>query len=127
MKVYTWWKSNKREKYPSSLFVTVSAIDPPKIEPVYYEQLTLTELSDVRSDVQKPSEKISDEICLPKWSRLTAQSCKIPNALLFESEMFENGSFYLSFSNDGKLLAFTASEEYEFPILVYKVLIRELV
>ncbi|XP_033209980.1 jouberin-like isoform X2 [Belonocnema kinseyi] len=119
--VYTWWKSNKREKYPSSLFVTVSAVDPPKIEPIYYEQLALNELSEVRSDVLKPLERTSDEISLPKWSRLTAQSCKIPNDLLFETEIFENGSFYLAFSNDGKLLACTTSEDYDFSIIVYKI------
>lgn len=119
--VYAWWKLKKREKYPSSLYITVSPVEPPKIEPVYYEQLTLNELSDIHSDIQRTPQKASDEISLPKWSRLTAQSCKIPNKLLFQSETFDNGSFYIAFSNDGKFLACTVSEEYEFPIIVYKV------
>lgn len=113
----------KREKYPSSLYITVSPVEPPKIEPVYYEQLTLNELSDIHSDIQRTPQKASDEISLPKWSRLTAQSCKIPNKLLFQSETFDNGSFYIAFSNDGKFLACTVSEEYEFPIIVYKVVL----
>ena len=98
------------------------------MKPIYYEQLTFNEISDVKSDVnvEKAIQKSSDEISLPKWSRLTAQSCKIPNELLFETEVSSNGSFYLAFSNDGKFIAITASEEYEFPITVYKVIFKSV-
>ncbi|XP_053979832.1 jouberin-like [Hylaeus volcanicus] len=118
---YTWWKSRKREKYPSSLFVTVTSIDPPKLEPVLYQQLSLHDLSDVRSESQKASTRTSDLIELPKWTRLAAQSCKIPNEIMFETDVTENGCFFVAFSNDGKYLACGNSEEHDYPIVVYEV------
>lgn len=119
--VYTWWKSNNREKYPSSLFVTVTAIDPPKLEPVLYQQLSLNDLSDVRSESQKVSTRTTDSINLPKWTRLAAQSCKIPNESVFETDVSENGCFFVAFSNDGKYLACSLSEEQDYPIIIYEV------
>ncbi|XP_076247325.1 uncharacterized protein LOC143187167 [Calliopsis andreniformis] len=124
--VYTWWKSSKREKYPSSLFVTVAAIDPPKLEPVFYQQLSLHDLSEVLSEVQKASARTSDSINLPKWTRLAAQSCKIPNESVFETDVSENGSFFVAFSNDGKYLACTLSEERDYPIVVYEIKEKEV-
>ncbi|XP_078039789.1 uncharacterized protein LOC144471534 isoform X2 [Augochlora pura] len=121
--VYTWWKSNVREKYPSSLFVTIMSIDPPKLEPVLYQQLSLNELSlsDARSEPQKVLSHTSNSIDLPKWSRLSAQSCKIPNEITFETEISENGCFVAAFSNNGKYLACCHSEEHNYPVIVYEI------
>nr|XP_031830746.1 jouberin-like isoform X1 [Nomia melanderi] len=120
---YMWWKLNIREKYPSSLFVTVTSIDPPKLEPVLYQQLSLNDLSlsDTRSESHKVSSHASNSIDLPKWSRLSAQSCKIPNEITFETEISENGCFFVAFSNNGKYLACTHSEEHDYPVVVYEV------
>ena len=104
--------------------MTISAVDPPKLEPVLYEQLLqLNDLSEIRSDSQnllspKAVEEASDR---PKWTRLAAQSCQIPNEMYIETEASDNGCFYLAFSHDGKYLACALSEEYDYPILVYKV------
>lgn len=117
--MYTWWKSNNRDKYPSSLFVTVTSVRSPKLESVFYRQLALSDLSDMRSDSREFS--TSDSISLPKWARLAAQSCKIPNEKMFETETSENGCFYVAFSNAGKYLACVYSEEYNYPIFVYEV------
>ncbi|XP_076381064.1 uncharacterized protein LOC117222672 [Megalopta genalis] len=121
--VYTWWRSSVREKYPSSLFVTIMSIDPPKLEPVLYQQLSLNELSlsDARSEPQKVSSHTTNSIDLPKWSRLSAQSCKIPNEITFETEISENGCFFAAFSNNGKYLACCHSEEHNYPLVVYEI------
>ncbi|XP_017881921.1 jouberin-like [Ceratina calcarata] len=119
--VYTWWKSNIREKYPSSLFVTVTSIDPPKLEPVFYRQLSLHELSNTRNEMQGSTTRASDTLNFPKWTRLAAQSCKVPNEILFETDTSENGCFYVAFSSDGKYLACSLSEEHDYPIVVYEV------
>ncbi|XP_076663658.1 uncharacterized protein LOC143366443 [Andrena cerasifolii] len=124
--VYTWWKSSNREKYPSSLFVTITSIEPPKLEPVFYQQLSLHDLSDVHSESQKASTRTSDSINLPKWTRLAAQSCKVPNESIFESDVSENGCFFVAFSNDGKYLACSLSEEHDYPIVVYEVETKKL-
>ncbi|XP_020723914.2 uncharacterized protein LOC100643919 isoform X2 [Bombus terrestris] len=119
--VYTWWKSNVREKYPSSLFVTAKSINQPKLEPVLYRQLSLYDLSDTRNESRGMSAHTSNPINLPKWTRLAAQSCKIPNEIFFETDIGENGCFYIAFSNDGKYLACCFSEEHAYPIAVYEV------
>ncbi|XP_076280813.1 uncharacterized protein LOC143209283 [Lasioglossum baleicum] len=121
--VYTWWKSSVREKYPSSLFVTIMSIDPPKLEPVLYQQLSLNELSlsDTRIEAQKVPSHTSSSMDLPKWSRLSAQSCKIPNEITFETEISENGCFFVAFSNNGKYLACCHSEEHNYSVIAYEI------
>nr|XP_050860903.1 jouberin-like isoform X1 [Vespula vulgaris]XP_050860904.1 jouberin-like isoform X1 [Vespula vulgaris] len=119
--VYNWWKSNKRDKYPSSLYVTVTSMNPPKLEPVLYQQLSFDDILDIGNESHKLSVQSSDLINLPRWTRLAAQSCKIPNEKYFETEISENGCFFLAFNNDGKYLACVFSEEYDYPIIVYEI------
>ncbi|KAL0103403.1 hypothetical protein PUN28_017579 [Cardiocondyla obscurior] len=120
--VYTWWQSNNRDKYPSSLLVTVTSIPPPKLGPVLYRKLPINDLLDDAENVSRDRSKCTSEsISLPKWARLAAQSCKIPNEKMFETEVSEKGCFYIAFSNDGKYLACVHSEEYYYPIVVYEV------
>ncbi|KOC63944.1 Jouberin [Habropoda laboriosa] len=119
--VYTWWKSNYREKYPSSLFVTVTSIDPPQLEPVLYRQLSFRDLSNTCNESQKTPTCASESINLPIWKRLAAQSCKIPNEIVFETDSSENGCFYVAFSNNGKYLACSFSEDHDYPIIIYEV------
>lgn len=126
MQVYTWWQSNNRDKYPSSLLVTITSVPSSKRESVVYQQLSLNDLlDDSHNDSQRrlSTERRTSEstIGLPKWTRLAAQSCKIPNEKMFETEASENGCFYVAFSNDGKYLACVHSEEYNYPIVVYEV------
>ncbi|XP_011861512.1 PREDICTED: jouberin-like, partial [Vollenhovia emeryi] len=71
--VYTWWRSNNRDKYPSSLLVTVTSIPPPKLESVLYQKLPINDLLDDARNVSRDlSKSTSDSIGLPKWARLTA-------------------------------------------------------
>lgn len=128
MQVYTWWQSNNRDKYPSSLLVTVTSVPSSKQESVLYQQLPLNDLLDDAREDNDSRRRLSTErrtsdstIGLPKWARLAAQSCKIPNEKMFETEASENGCFYVAFSNDGKYLACVHSEEYDYPIVVYEV------
>ncbi|KYQ58173.1 Jouberin [Trachymyrmex zeteki] len=120
--VYTWWQSNNRDKYPSSLLVSVTSIPPPKLESVLYQKLPINDLLDEsQNDLRDLSKCTSESIGLPKWARLAAQSCKIPNEKMFETEVSERGCFYVAFSNDGKYLACVHSEEYYYPIVVYEI------
>ncbi|XP_023246722.1 jouberin-like [Copidosoma floridanum] len=121
--VYKWWRSTSKDKYPSSLYVSVTGVEPPKLEPVLYEQL-LESLPPERRNEPSDGAGTRDEVAIndpPKWTRLAAQSCQIPNEIYEEIEAGDNGCFFLAFSNDGKFLACALSEEYEFPINVYKV------
>lgn len=77
--------------------------------------------NDAQIDSRGVSKCTSESIGLPKWARLAAQSCKIPNETMFETEVSEKGCFYVAFSNDGKYLACVHSEEYYYPIVAYEV------
>lgn len=105
------------------MYVTISAVEQPKLEPIFYDQLTFNEVSEIRSDSQLPT-KTSESESAPTWTRTASQPCKIPNSVLFETEVSESGCFYLVFSNSGKYLAYVASEENDFPIFIYKVIIK---
>ncbi|XP_012527686.1 jouberin isoform X2 [Monomorium pharaonis] len=119
--VYTWWQSNNRDRYPSSLLVTVTSVSSPKFEPVLHQKLPINDFFNDAQNSQGISKCTSESIGLPKWARLAAQSCKIPNEKMFETEVSEKGCFYVAFSNDGKYLACVHSEEYYYPIIVYEV------
>ncbi|XP_034947679.1 jouberin-like [Chelonus insularis] len=119
---YTWWKLGYRDKYPSTLYVMVTSVDQPHLEPVYYGQLLLNDLSDEQSKSNKDlSPSSSDAKKHTQWSRLSSQSCKIPNEVYFNTESSENGCFFVAFSNNGKYLACANCEEYDYPITVYRI------
>uniref|UniRef100_A0ABD2XL80 C2 domain-containing protein n=1 Tax=Trichogramma kaykai TaxID=54128 RepID=A0ABD2XL80_9HYME len=148
--VYKWWKSSSssRVKYPSSLYVTVCGVEPstPRLlESVRMttrdqhrdeQPLKIDDLTDLNNDEddnnktgcrplipdEESSRMTTTELGRPKWTRHAAQSCQIPNDLAWETgETSERGCFALAFSHDGKYLACACSEEYDYPILVYKV------
>lgn len=82
----------------------------------------MKDICDTRGNSQEHSyARSSAAVSLPKWARLAAQSCKIPNERMFETETSENGCFYVAFSGDGKYLACVHSEEYSYPVVVYEV------
>ncbi|CAB0041350.1 unnamed protein product [Trichogramma brassicae] len=148
--IYKWWKSSSssRVKYPSSLYVTVCGVEPstPRLlESVRMttrhrdeQPLKIDDLTDLNNDEDdnnksgcRPTTLLDEEssrmttmdgLGRPKWTRHAAQSCQIPNDLAWETgEASERGCFALAFSHDGKYLACACSEEYDYPILVYKL------
>ncbi|XP_046743128.1 uncharacterized protein LOC124409509 [Diprion similis] len=119
--VFNSWKSTNRQKYPSTLYVTLKSVQPPVEDPVLYDRLSLNELPEINDESCATLVKSSDMLQLPKWTRLAAQSCKIPNNHLFQSETFENGCFYITFSPSGKYLACVGSEDGKYPIIIYAV------
>ncbi|XP_044001616.1 jouberin-like [Aphidius gifuensis] len=119
---YSWWKTGSRDKYPSTIYVTVSSVDPPKLEPILYSQMDLSDVINSPVESSLPSNINQQEtINISRWTRLAAQSCKIPNEHYFQTETTENGCFYVVFSNNGKYLACANSEEYNYPIIIYNM------
>ncbi|XP_063976623.1 jouberin-like [Diachasmimorpha longicaudata] len=116
---FSWWKSGARDKYSSSLYTTITSVPPPKLEPVFYGHIPVNDLPS--PPFPQKSANTPEPIYLPKWSRLAAQSCKIPNDLYFQTEVAENGSFHALFSTTGMYLASVVSEEYDYPIIIHKV------
>lgn len=88
-------------------------------DPILYERLSLSEVPELEDEYSEKLKKSSELLQLPNWKQLAAQSCKIPNNQLFESDIFGNGCFYVAFSNNGKYLACVGSEDDNHPIFVY--------
>lgn len=104
--------------------MSVFPVDPPKVESIVFEQLL--QLNDQSENLsaqttEEQQQQQQQQESAPKWTRHAAQSCQIPNETYMETEASDNGCFYVAFSNNGKYLACVLSEEYDYPILVYKV------
>ncbi|KAI0209499.1 Jouberin [Lamellibrachia satsuma] len=130
VEVYQWWKRCRLNKYPSTIYVTVKGIIPPKeVEPaarsmfatqgergtVEFNQLSqrLEETSRRRGTVAKvePSQ----------WTRLSGQLCRVPNCLALNLPAGGGGCFVIRFSHDGKTLACGCHDKDGFPIILYEI------
>ena len=79
--VWGWWKDN-RKKYPSSLYVTVQGLNPPKAGGEKLSSGGDEGLNTSSSAIPAISKANPAAIMTPKipvWSRLPGQNCKIPN------------------------------------------------
>ncbi|XP_010705622.1 jouberin isoform X1 [Meleagris gallopavo] len=140
VEVYDWWTKCPRNRYPSTLYVTVRGIKlPDHVAPSFHSMVavqqeqsnaTLCELhgegSKKSCEVSSPEEK-KDQL---KWSRLPGQACRIPNKHLFSLRGGDMGCFCIRFSHDGRTLAAACAGKNGYPIALYEIpsgqLLREL-
>ena len=90
--VWGWWKDN-RKKYPSSLYVTVQGLNPPKAGGEKVSSGGDEGLNTLSSSILAVSKENPAVIMTPKipvWSRLPGQNCKIPNC---RQHGFEDAKF----------------------------------
>ncbi len=110
--VWNWWMNCKHVKYPSSLYVTVQAIVPPK-----EGEQGKSAKPEVLSASQReggPGHLLVSEDCplltnapkVPVWSRTPGTKCEVPKAKVAELECTGRGGVYcLKFSRCGRHLA----------------------
>ncbi|GLH03079.1 WD repeat-containing protein 82 [Gryllus bimaculatus] len=137
--VYSWWSHQVWERYPATLYVTVKGVIPPEnIQPALRSQVVLQQekTSDVlefykpqdgenasKSSIGSHKNKMNNtevQSC-PVWSRLPAQSCKVPNEPKLNISTLAKGCFLVKFSNSGLLLACTMANEEMFSINLYTI------
>ena len=104
--VWSWWSKHKHVKYPSTIFVTVQAIDPPTSN----QQSGNNKTSGLalHTEVQEADKKNPNLLVAPKvpiWSRAPGQSCQIPRTEVARLDSAGGGVSCLQFSRDGRLLA----------------------
>ncbi|XP_037698118.1 jouberin isoform X4 [Choloepus didactylus] len=130
VEVFEWWSKCPRNRYPSTLYVTVRGLKVPecvkpsyrsvvavqeeKGQPVYYEHHR--EASSVDSE---PGLEDSKEVV--KWKRLPGQACRIPNKHLFSLNAGERGCFCLTFSHNGRILAAACACRDGYPVILYEI------
>ncbi|NXN17765.1 AHI1 protein, partial [Indicator maculatus] len=130
VEIYDWWEKCPRNRYPSTLYVTVRGIKlPDNVAPCFPSMIagqqegssaTLCELQGEGS--KKSCEPFPEEKKEPfKWTRLPGQACRIPNKHLFSLRAGDMGCFCIRFSRDGKTLAAACAGRNGYPIILYEI------
>ncbi|XP_028633192.1 jouberin isoform X1 [Grammomys surdaster] len=130
VEVFEWWSKCPRNRYPSTLYVTVRGLKVPDcIRPSYRSMVALQEERgtpvfcerhrDTSSvDTEPGLEDSKEEV---KWKRLPGQACRIPNKHLFSLNAGERGCFCLDFSHNGRILAAACASRDGYPIILYEI------
>ncbi|XP_072545450.1 jouberin isoform X2 [Salminus brasiliensis] len=130
VEVFQWWSKFPRNRYASTLYVTVKGLKLPEhVDPCIRSMMALqqergsTSYSELHTELtQKTSthvlENKSEAI---KWSRVPGQVCRIPNKPMLSFRGGQMGCFTLRFSHDGRALAAACADRDAFPIVVYEI------
>ncbi|XP_027794275.2 jouberin isoform X1 [Marmota flaviventris] len=130
VEVFEWWSKCPRNRYPSTLYVTVRGLKVPDcIKPSYRSMMALQEEKGkpVYCERHRESSSVDTEPGLEdskevvKWKRLPGQACRIPNKHLFSLNAGERGCFCLDFSHNGRILAAACASRDGYPIILYEI------
>lgn len=130
VEVFEWWSKCPRNRYPSTLYVTVRGLKVPEcIKPSYRSMVALQEEKgkpvycerhhEPSSVETEPGLEDSKEVV--KWNRLPGQACRIPNKHLFSLNAGERGCFCLGFSHNGRILAAACASRDGYPVILYEI------
>uniref|UniRef100_A0A8C8ZM21 Jouberin n=1 Tax=Prolemur simus TaxID=1328070 RepID=A0A8C8ZM21_PROSS len=128
VEVFEWWLKCPRNRYPSTLYVTVRGLKVPDcIKPSYRSMMALQEEKPMYCERHRESSSVDIEPGLEdskeviKWKRLPGQACRIPNRHLFSLNAGERGCFCLDFSHSGRILAAACASRDGYPIILYEI------
>ncbi|XDV42804.1 hypothetical protein PO909_011402 [Leuciscus waleckii] len=130
VEVFQWWSKFPRNKYSSTLFVTVKGLKPPEhVDPSIRSMMALqqergsTSYSELNTEMtNKTSTQILESKSQTmKWSRMPGQVCRIPNKPMQSFRGGQMGCFTLRFSHDGRALAAACADRDSFPIIIYDI------
>ncbi|XP_063487309.1 jouberin isoform X5 [Symphalangus syndactylus] len=130
VEAFEWWSKCPRNRYPSTLYVTVRGLKVPDcIKPSYRSMMALQEEKGkpVHCERHHESSSVDTEPGLEeskeviKWKRLPGQACRIPNKHLFSLNAGERGCFCLDFSHNGRILAAACASWDGYPIILYEI------
>ncbi|KAM3932313.1 jouberin [Leptodactylus fuscus] len=126
--IYDWWLKYPRNRYPSTLYVTVKGLKlPESVNPNFGMDVQL-EKSILNSDMQNKlpvnennSAEAKEKKEPFKWTRLPGQACRIPNRHSLSLRGGHMGCFSLCFSHVGKTLAAACADRDGYPIYLYEI------
>nr|XP_009687226.1 PREDICTED: jouberin [Struthio camelus australis] len=130
VEIYEWWAKCPRNRYPSTLYVTVRGIKlPDHVDPSFRSMMAVqpeqgsTTFCDLQGEgCKKTGEPLPEEKKEQfKWTRLPGQVCRIPNKHLFSLRGGDMGCFCIRFSHDGKTLAAACAGRNGYPIILYEI------
>ena len=79
--IWGWWK-NSRKKYPSTVYITVQGMNPPKVGSDKVSgggSAGADTLTSEAAVIAKANMAAAKTPKIPVWARLPGQTCKIPN------------------------------------------------
>ncbi|KAL4236261.1 Jouberin [Mactra antiquata] len=125
---YIWWKEAPRKAYPSTLYVTLKGITPPReVEPAERSLFATQEergrmtYEDLKRSMNWTGKRMPQQRTLSSWSRLAGQLCRLPNTLSQALPTAKKGCYAIRFSHDGRKIACACHGKDGYPILVYEV------
>lgn len=131
VEVYQWWKQASRIPYPSTLYVTLKGVQPPRtIDPSLRSMFAIQQekgklsLEEFTLDAERRAHGMRDGKSSNEptnWSRLPGQVNRIPNKQNASLLTGKRGCFILKFSHNGRYLACGCADLESFPILIYEV------
>ncbi|KAF7670049.1 hypothetical protein LDENG_00084520 [Lucifuga dentata] len=130
IEVVEWWRKYPRNRYTSTLYVTVKGIKVPEhVDPGIRSMMALqeergsTSYSELQSEVTRRSLTLHLDNKPPilRWSRLPGQVCRIPNNVVLSFRGGQMGCFTVSFSHAGTILAAACADRDAFPVVVYEI------
>ncbi|KAM8945544.1 jouberin [Pelodytes ibericus] len=123
--IYEWWLKHPRNRYPSTLYVTVKGLKvPDNVNRMVGSNLALQH--DLGSNMSENDASLRDTDGKQKkdhfrWTRLPGQACRIPNNHLLSLHAGHKGCFSVRFSNDGRTLAAACSCRDSYPVYLYEI------
>ncbi|XP_075718618.1 jouberin isoform X2 [Rhinoderma darwinii] len=127
--VYEWWLKYPRNRYPSTLYVTVKGLKlPDNVNPNcsmagQLENRILT--SDLQNEIAMKENNLADHTIQKnepfKWTRLPGQACRIPNRHFLSLQGGHMGCFSLCFSHVGRTLAAACADRDGYPVYLYEI------
>ncbi|KAJ8353196.1 hypothetical protein SKAU_G00207630 [Synaphobranchus kaupii] len=130
VEVVEWWRRFPRNRYASTLYVTVKGLKPPEqVDPSIRSMMALqqerssTSYSELQSELVRKSDGQPADSKAPvlKWSRAPGQVCRIPNKSMLSFRGGQMGCFTVRFSPDGRALAAACADRDAFPVIVYEI------
>uniref|UniRef100_K7E9L6 Jouberin n=1 Tax=Ornithorhynchus anatinus TaxID=9258 RepID=K7E9L6_ORNAN len=130
VEVFEWWSKCPRNRYPSTLYVTIKGLKlPDHVDPSFRSMMALqqeqgnTSYCDLQKETTKGTESDADDKSkeLVKWSRLPGQVCRIPNRHHLSLRAGERGCFSINFSPNGRILAAACAGRDGYPIILYEI------
>ncbi|XP_042356979.1 jouberin isoform X2 [Plectropomus leopardus] len=130
IEVVEWWRKYPRNKYASTLYVTVKGIKLPEhVDPSIRSMMALqeergsTSYSELQNEITKRSltQPVDTKPPAFRWSRLPGQICRIPNKAIHSFRGGKMGCFAVLFSHAGTMLATACADRDAFPVIVYEI------
>ncbi|XP_034531432.1 jouberin isoform X2 [Notolabrus celidotus] len=130
IEVVEWWRMYPRQKYASTLYVTIKGIKLPEhVDPSMRSMMALqeergsTSYSELQNEVTKRSltQPVESKPPALRWSRLPGQVCRIPNKPMLSFRGGQMGCFTVLFSHAGTILAAACADRDAFPVVVYEI------